>query len=65
MRRIKRRAVHRNRTLEGEVEHLPEVRPAAETQPDTPRKTPRPVGLRGRRPLTVLDIESAIDAGRD
>ncbi len=33
--------------------------------PGAPRKLPKPVRLRGRRPLTTRDIEAAIASGRD
>ena len=65
MRRIKLRAVHRNRKLKDEIAQLLEAGIAQAPEPEAPRKPPRPVRLRGRRPLTTRDIEAAIAAGRD
>lgn len=64
MRRIKLRAVHRNRKLKDEIAQLLEAGMAA-VPPVAPRKPPKPVRLRGLRRLTVSDIESAIAAGRE
>jgi hypothetical protein len=64
MRRVKLRAVHRNRKLKDEIAQLLEAglahAPAAEATPEAPK----PVRLRGRRPLSLRDIESAISSGR-
>ena len=65
MRRIKLRAVHRNRRLKDEIARLLEAGMALAPEPAAPKKPPRPVRLRGGRPLTVRDIENAIAAGRD
>ena len=65
MRRIKLRAVHRNRKLKDEIAQLLEAGIAQAPQADAPRKPPRPVRLRGRRPLSAGEIERAIAAGRD
>ena len=65
MRRVKLRAVHRNRRLKDEIAQLLEAGMAGAPAADAPRKAPRPVRLRGRRPLTLRDIESAIAAGRE
>ena len=65
MRRIKRRAVHRNRKLKDEIAQLLEAGMASAPEPKAPRKPPKPVRLRGNRPLTLSDIESAIAAGRE
>ena len=65
MRRIKLRAVHRNRKLKDEIAQLLEAGIAQAPAPEAPRKPPRPVRLRGRRPLTTRDIEAAIASGRD
>jgi len=65
MRRIKLRAVHRNRRLKDEITQLLEAGLASAPAPAAPRKAPRPVRLRGRRPLTLRDIESAIASGRE
>ena len=63
MRRIKLRAVHRNRRLKDEIAQLLEAGIAHAPAPEAPRKPPKPVRLRGRRPLTLREIESAIAAG--
>ena len=65
MRRIKRRAVHRNRKLKDEIAQLLEAGMASTPEPKALRKPPKPVRLRGHRPLTLSDIESAIAAGRE
>lgn len=64
MRRIKLRAVHGNRKLKDEITQLLVAGMASAPDPATPRKPPKPVRLRGRARLTILDIESAITAGR-
>jgi plasmid stability protein len=65
MRRVKLRAVHRNRRLKDEIAHLLEAGMASAPEPKVPRKPPTPVRLCGHRPLTLSDIESAIAAGRE
>ena len=65
LRRVKLRAVHRNRRLKDEIAQLLEAGLAGAPAREAPRKAPKPVRLRGRRPLTLRDIESAIAAGRD
>lgn len=65
MRRIKLRAVHRNRRLKDEIAQLLEAGLASAPAPEAPRKAPRPVRLRGRRPLTLREIEAAIASGRE
>jgi plasmid stability protein len=65
MRRIKLRAVHRNRKLKDEIAQLLEAGMASAPQAEAPARAPKPVRLRGRKPLTVAEIESAIAAGRD
>jgi plasmid stability protein len=65
MRRIKLRAVHRNRKLKDEIAQLLEAGIASAPEPEAPRRPPKPVRLRGRRPLKLNDIESAIAAGRE
>ena len=65
MRRIKLRALHRNRKLKDEIAQLLEAGMASAPNSKAPRKPPKPVRLRGHRPLVLSDIESAIAAGRD
>lgn len=65
LQRIKLRAVHRKRRLKDEVAALLEAGLAHAPRSEAPRKPPRPVRLRGRRPLTLREIESAIEAGRE
>lgn len=65
MRRIKLRAVHRNRKLKDEIAQLLEAGIASAPESKTLRKAPKPARLRGHRPLTISDIESAIAAGRE
>ena len=65
MRRIKLRAVHRNRRLKDEIAQLLEAGMAQAPAPEALRKPPKPVRLRGRRRLTQRDIEAAIATGRD
>jgi plasmid stability protein len=65
MRRIKLRAVHRNRRLKDEIAQLLEAGLANAPAAEAPAKAPKPVRLRGRKPLTLADIESAIAAGRE
>ena len=64
MHRIKLRAVHRKRKLKDEIAQLLEAGLAIAPSAEAPRKLPKPVRLRGQRPLTITDIESAIVAGR-
>ncbi len=65
MRRIKLRAVYCNRRLKDEITQLLEAGIASAAAVDAPRKPPRPIRLRGKRPLTIRDIETAIATGRD
>jgi hypothetical protein len=65
MRRIKLRAVHRNRKLKDEIALLLEAGLAEAPPAEAPAKAPKPVRLRGRKPLTLAEIESAIGAGRE
>lgn len=65
MRRIKLRAVHRRRKLKEEIAQLLEAGLAQAPPPESPRKPPKPVRLRGGRPLSIRDIEAAIAAGRE
>ena len=63
IRRIKLRAVHRNRRLKDEIAQLLESGLAQATPQEPPRQPPKPVKLRGGR-LTTADIEAAIESGR-
>lgn len=65
MRRVKLRAVHRGRKLKEEIAQLLEAGIAQAPEAAAPRRAPKAVRLRGRRPLTARDIEAAIAAGRD
>ena len=65
LQRIKLRAVHRKRKLKDEIAALLEAGLAQAPAAEAPRKAPKPVRLRGGRPLSAQDIESAIEAGRD
>lgn len=65
VRRIKLRALHRNRKLKDEIAQLLEAGLASTPAPEAPVRPPKPVRLRGRRPLTLPEIESAIAAGRE
>lgn len=65
MHRIKLRAVHRKCKLKDEMARLLEAGLAIAPAPQTPRKPPKPTRLKGRRPLAISDIESAIEAGRE
>jgi plasmid stability protein len=65
MQRVKLRAVHRKRKLKDEIAQLLEAGLAIAAAPEAPVRPPKPVRLRGVRPLTAADIESAIAAGRE
>jgi plasmid stability protein len=65
MRRIKLRAVHRNRKLKDEVAQLLEAGMASQPPAEAPAQPPKPVRLRGKKPVTLAEIESAIAAGRE
>lgn len=66
MRRVKLRAVHRNQKLKDAITQLLEIGMAvsADTHNKAP-SAPKPLRLKGRRPLTIRDIETAIGGGRD
>ena len=64
MRRIKLRAVHRNRKLKDEITQLLEAGMASATAVEAPRELPKPVRLRGKHPLTIREIDAAIARGR-
>ncbi len=65
MRRVKLRALQRNQKLKEALAQLIEAGMAGTARPQPDSVPPTPVRLRGRRALTISDIESAIAAGRD
>jgi len=65
MRRIKLRAAHHNRKLKSEIAQLLDAGMASAPAAEAPKRAPKPVRLRGRKPLTLAEIESAIAAGHD
>jgi len=65
MRRVKLRAVYRNRELKDVVAQLLEAGIAASPVAERSARPPRPVRLKKHAPLTIDDIEAAIAAGRD
>ena len=64
VRRIKVRAVYRNRKLKDEIAALLDAGMASAPAPEAPTRAPKPLRLKGRKPLTATKIESAIAAGR-
>jgi hypothetical protein len=66
MRRVRLRAVQRSQKLKDAIAQLLELGMAASPEePDTPRRPPKPVRLKGGALLTVHSIGAAIDAGRE
>ena len=65
MRRVKLRAVHRNQKLKDTIAQLLEIGMAAAPDVEKPPRPPKPVRLKGRGPLNIREIESAINSGRD
>ena len=65
VRRIKMRAVERNQRLKDTMAQLLEIGLASTPKKEVPVRTPRPIQLKKRGPITIDDIESAIAAGRD
>ncbi|MGH8765520.1 MAG: hypothetical protein ACRET8_07365 [Burkholderiales bacterium] len=63
MRRIKLRAVHHNRKLKDEIALLLKAGMASAPRAEAPARPPKPVRLRGCKPLTLAEIEAAIAAG--
>jgi hypothetical protein len=65
MKRVKLRAVKRSQKLKDAITQLLELGMAATTETEEPQRAPKPVRLKGGGLLTLRDIESAIDAGRE
>jgi hypothetical protein len=65
MRRVKLRAVHRNQKLKDAITQLLELGIAASADADDAPRAPKPLRLKGCRPLTIHDIEAAIGDGRE
>jgi hypothetical protein len=65
MKRVKLRAVRRGQKLKDAITQLLEQGMAATSDSDEPRRAPKPVRLKGGGMLTLRDIESAIDSGRE
>lgn len=65
MRRVKLRAVHRNQRLKDVITQLLEIGMAASADITKTPRVPKPLRLKGCRPLTIRDIEAAIGDGRD
>jgi hypothetical protein len=65
MQRVKLRAVHRHQKLKDAIAQLLELGMASSPDADKPRRAPKPLRLKGRRPLTIHDIETAIAGGRE
>jgi len=63
MRRMKIRAVHEHKKLKEIVAEL--IEQGLRREASAPRPLPKPVKLKGRGPLTIEDIEAAINWGRD
>jgi len=65
MRRVKMRAVQRQRRLKETIAGRPKTGMAIAPSGAPPTRPPKPVQLKKHRPQTIDDIESAIAAGRD
>jgi hypothetical protein len=65
MRRVKLRAVHRNQKLKDAITQLLEIGMASCADVSKAPKAPKPLRLKGRRQLSMRDIEAAIGGGRD
>ncbi len=65
MRRVKLRAVHRNQKLKDAITQLLELGMAVSADTRKAPGAPKPLRLKGHRPLTIRDIETAIGGGRD
>lgn len=60
MRRVKLRAAHRNRKLKDAIAQLLELGIAVAADAEKTPRVPKPLRLKGSRPLTIHDIETAI-----
>lgn len=65
LRRVKLLAVHRNQKLKDTIAKLLEIGMDVSADVETPLRAPNPVQLKGRGPLHIHEIESAINSGRD
>jgi hypothetical protein len=65
MKRVKLRAVKRSQKLKDAITQLLELGMAATSETEERQTAPRPVRLKGGGLLTLRDIESAIDSGRE
>jgi hypothetical protein len=63
MRRVKLRAVLRHQKLKDVIAQLLEIGMASAAEAEKVRHAPKPVRLKGSRPLTIEEIDAAI--GRD
>ena len=64
MRRAKMRAAERNQKLKDTIAQLLEAGFASVADDPVPDEAPKPVRLKKHGPLTIDDIEAAINAGR-
>jgi plasmid stability protein len=65
VRRVKIRAAQSDRKLKDMVALLLDAALRAEQDGAAPAAPPKPLRLRGRGPLTAVDIERGISRGRD
>jgi hypothetical protein len=65
MKRVKLRVVKRSQKLKDAITQLLELGMAATSETEERPRAPRPVRLKGGGLLTLRDIESAIDSGRE
>jgi hypothetical protein len=65
MKRVKLRAVERGQKLKDAITQLLELGMAAAPESDEPRRAPKPLRLKGGARITLRNIESAIDSGRE
>lgn len=65
MQRVKLRAVHRKQKLKDAIAQLLEIGMTASPEAPKASRVPKPLRLKGRRPLIIRDIEAAIGSGRE